>query len=68
MLPSAIYNIAISNGKEGRAMTNAQEILKKDIENINDDIVIEKIRIFIMGMLTQQSLSEQQCDSSKQFV
>lgn len=49
-------------------MTKAQEILKNDIEKINDDIVIEKIRIFIMGMLAQQRISERQGDSSKQFV
>ena len=49
-------------------MTTAQEILKKDIENINDDIVIEKIRIFIMGMLAQQHISERQSDSPKQLA
>lgn len=39
-------------------MTKAQKRLKEDIEKINDDDVIEKVRIFIMGILTQQSISE----------
>lgn len=40
-------------------MTKAQETLKKDIEKIKDDNMIEKIQIFIMGILAQQSISEQ---------
>lgn len=39
-------------------MTKAQQRLKNDIEKINDEDVIEKVRIFIMGILTQQSISE----------
>lgn len=39
-------------------MTKAQKRLKEDIEKINDEDVIEKVRIFIMGILTQQSISE----------
>lgn len=39
-------------------MTTAQERLKEDIENITDEAVIEKVRIFIRGILTQQSLEE----------
>ncbi len=41
-------------------MTKAQEVLKEDIEKIEDDITIEKVRIFIMGILAQQSISKQQ--------
>ncbi|MBO5030652.1 MAG: hypothetical protein J6C19_02385 [Lachnospiraceae bacterium] len=40
-------------------MTKAQENLKLDIEKIDDDITIEKVRIFIMGILTQQGLEQQ---------
>lgn len=37
-------------------MTKAQENLKADIEKIDDDASLEKIRIFIMGMLAQRSI------------
>lgn len=40
-------------------MTKAQQRLKEDIEKIKDDDAIEKVRVFIMGILTQQSISEQ---------
>lgn len=40
-------------------MTKAQETLKADIEKIKDDAMIEKIRIFILGILAQQNISEQ---------
>ena len=46
-------------------MTKAQESLKADIEKINDESTIEKIRIFIMGILAQQKL-EKSDKSSKQ--
>ena len=49
-------------------MTKAQRILKEDIEKIDDDTIIEKIEIFIMGILTQQRISEQQRDSSEQLM
>lgn len=48
-------------------MTKAQENLKADIEKIQDEEVIEKVRIFIMGILAQQNL-EQSCKSSKRPV
>lgn len=48
-------------------MTEAQENLKADIEKINDEATIEKVRIFIMGILAQQGL-EQSCSSAKQAV
>lgn len=47
-------------------MTKAQEELKKDIEKIEDDITIEKVRIFIMGILAQQSIDERQGGSPKE--
>lgn len=40
-------------------MTKAQQSLKEDIEKIEDDDLIEKVRIFIMGVLAQQKISEQ---------
>lgn len=40
-------------------MTKAQESLKADIEKIDDEITIEKVRIFIMGILTQQGISKE---------
>lgn len=39
-------------------MTKAQENLKADIEKINDKTTIEKVRIFIMGILAQQEISQ----------
>lgn len=40
-------------------MSKAKEILKTDIEKIQDEATIEKIKIFIMGILAQQSISKQ---------
>lgn len=40
-------------------MSKAQEILKTDIEKIQDETTIEKIRIFIMGILAQQNIDKQ---------
>lgn len=57
-LPKAIYSVVISNTKEMKVMTKAQEKLKSDIEKINDESTIEKVRIYIMGILTQQSLEQ----------
>ncbi len=37
-------------------MTGAKGQLKKDIENIDDEATLEKIRIYIMGIQTQQNL------------
>ena len=45
-------------------MTEAQESLKADIEKIKDEAAIEKVRIFIMGILAQQNL-EQACKPNK---
>lgn len=42
-------------------MTKAQENLKADIEKINDELVIEKVRIFILGILAQKGIEEQKC-------
>lgn len=39
-------------------MGEAQEKLKADIEKINDELMIEKIRIFILGILAQQNIEE----------
>lgn len=39
-------------------MTKAQESLKADIEKICDETIIEKIQIFIMGILAQQKLEQ----------
>lgn len=41
-------------------MTKAQEELKEAIEKIKDDSTIEKIQIFIMGILAQQNISERE--------
>lgn len=40
-------------------MTKAQQSLIEDIEKIEDDDLIEKVRIFIMGVLAQQRICEQ---------
>ena len=37
-------------------MTKAQRELRKNIEGIEDESVVEKVRIFIMGILAQQEI------------
>lgn len=37
-------------------MTKAQENLKADIEKIDDEAILEKIQIFVMGILAQQNI------------
>lgn len=37
-------------------MTEAQKMLKADIEKITDETMIEKIWIFIMGIQAQQNI------------
>ena len=37
-------------------MTGAKERLKMDIENIDDEAILEKIRSYIMGIQAQQNL------------
>ncbi len=49
-------------------MTKAQQTLKEDIEKIKDDATIEKVQIFIMGILVQQGISENQRNPTKQLV
>lgn len=46
-------------------MTKAQRELKKNIESIHDESIIEKVQIFIMGILAQQEIerSEKLCKS-----
>lgn len=44
-------------------LNKAKEKLKEDIEKIEDNETIEKVRIFIMGILAQQNISEKQCNS-----
>ncbi|MDB8575181.1 hypothetical protein [Turicibacter sanguinis] len=39
-------------------MTKAQEILISDVKKIQDEAVIEKIQIYIMGILTQQNIEK----------
>ena len=39
-------------------MTEAQRILKEDIEKLTDDETVEKVRIFIMGILAQQQIEQ----------
>lgn len=40
-------------------MTKALENLKADIERLDDEASLEKLRIFVMGMLAQQSIDRQ---------
>ena len=44
-------------------MTEAEQALIEDIEKIKDDATIEKVRIFIMGILAQQNIVGNQCNS-----
>ena len=37
-------------------MTEAKERVKMDIENIDDEAILEKVRIYIMGIQAQQNL------------
>ena len=46
-------------------LTKAQEALKADIEKINDEDIIEKVRIFIMGILAQQNIANQSYKQTK---
>ncbi len=39
-------------------MTKAQESLKAAINKIEDETVIEKVKIFIMGILAQQRIDK----------
>lgn len=39
-------------------MTKAQRELRKNIEGIEDESVVEKVRIFIMGILAQQKIEQ----------
>lgn len=41
-------------------MTQAQEKLREDIEKIKDEAVIEKVRIFMMGIFAQQGIEERE--------
>lgn len=63
-----MYIIVINNRKENRTLDNARERLKEDIGKINDDTTIEKVRIFIMGILAQQNISENQRNPTEQPV
>lgn len=67
-LLKAIYSVAKGNRKEGELMTKAQEVLKEDIDKIEDEVTLEKVRIFIMGILAQQNISEKQRNPPKQLV
>ena len=49
-------------------MTKAQQSLKEEIEKIEDDHTIEKVRIFIMGILAQQSISEKQRNPTTRII
>ncbi len=46
-------------------MSRAKEELKADIEKIDDEKILEKIRIFILGIMAQKNIDEQQRDTSK---
>lgn len=39
-------------------MTSAQEMLKFEVEKISDEPTLEKLKIYIMGILTQQGLEQ----------
>lgn len=45
-------------------MTKAKEELKNSIEKITDEAVIEKVHIYIMGILTQQGLEKERVTST----
>lgn len=60
-----IHGVSLATAILKRDMTKAQQTLKEDIEKIKDDTTIEKVRIFIMGILAQQSISENQRNPTK---
>ena len=41
-------------------MTEAQKRLSKEIEKIQNEETVEKLRIYVLGILTQQGLEESQ--------
>lgn len=49
-------------------MTKAQQSLKEEIEKIEDEHTIETVRIFIMGILAQQNISEMEHNPTTQCV
>lgn len=48
-------------------MTKAQEELKDEITKIDDEAMIEKIRIFIMGIFAQQKINEKKDERTQHF-
>lgn len=46
-------------------MTKAQEDLKADIRKIEDDATIEKVKIFIMGILAEQNISDKKQETNE---
>lgn len=45
-------------------MTGEREELKSYIERIEDESVVEKVKIFIMGILAQQKLEQKHGEAS----
>ncbi len=64
-LPKAMYSIAISNRKELKMLSKSREKLKSDIENITDEATIEKVKIFIMGILAQKAIAHESTAKSE---
>lgn len=61
----SIYNVVIDNKKEVDILTKAQEKLKEDIKKITDESILEKVQIFVMGILTQKDIEETQKANSR---
>ncbi len=46
-------------------LSKAREKLKSDIENITDEATIEKVKIFIMGILAQKAIAHESTAKSE---
>ncbi len=46
-------------------LSKAREKLKSDIENITDEATIEKVKIFIMGILAQKAIAHKSAAKSE---
>ena len=53
-----MYYIAISNKREVVTLINAKEKLKQEIKLLEDDVVIENLLMYILGMQTQKNINK----------
>lgn len=62
-----MYNIAKSTIKGEKVMTQAQERLKSELENIHDEQTMKQVECFILGILAQQAIEQRKNASNDIF-